>query len=412
VPNLRLPARNLWVPGKLKPGLQPASPVHRRPKPRAALSTALTLGLTASFAAALAPAQQEAPPTQQSPAPIVRPRPRPATPTSQNAPADAAPLVPHPPRPHPVNPQTLSGVPAPTVQPTTTIRPRPAQTTPATAGTAPTATPKVPVATPNPATITATTSSAPAQPAEHTATAPKLSPVLNRNIIVLDPAHGGTDSGSRIGDNLLEKDVTLSLAFRLRSLLTARGFTVVLTRDSDAATYQATPSSAPAPLTLDDRAGIANRNRPAACLLLHATGRGSGLHLYTSELEPAPGEAATLPWLTAQAAWVPASQQLERSVASALGRSHVSLVSSTASIRPVDSLTCSALVLELAPQNNDPRSVNDAAYQESIAQAIAGALVFWQNQVQPPPRLSAVTPGTHTAHHHGIPGATPKEPQP
>ncbi len=107
---------------------------------------------------------------------------------------------------------------------------------------------------------------------------------------MLDPAHGGTDSGARIGDTTLEKNVTLALAFRLRSLLTARGFTVVLTRDSDTATEPNSPSN---PLTLDDRAGIANHARGAACLLLHATGRGTGVHLYTSELEPIPSEAGT-----------------------------------------------------------------------------------------------------------------------
>lgn len=214
---------------------------------------------------------------------------------------------------------------------------------------------------------------------------------------MLDPAHGAQDSGSRIGDKILEKDVTLAFAFRLRSLLAARGFTVALTRDSDAATEPNSPST---PLTLNDRAGIANKNRAAACLLIHATGRGNGVHLYTSELDPAPGETSLLPWLTAQAAWVPASQQLEHSISTALGRSHISLVSSTASVRPVDSLTCPALVVELAPENDNVSSVLDAGYQDRVAGAIAGALVFWQNQVQAPGKLTYTTASPHTTQHH------------
>jgi N-acetylmuramoyl-L-alanine amidase len=47
---------------------------------------------------------------------------------------------------------------------------------------------------------------------------------INRRVIVLDPAHGGIDSGSQISDTTVEKDVTLALAFRLRSMLTVRGF--------------------------------------------------------------------------------------------------------------------------------------------------------------------------------------------
>ncbi len=44
-----------------------------------------------------------------------------------------------------------------------------------------------------------------------------------RNVIVLDAAHGGDDSGAHL-ENASEKDVTLALSVRLRSLLAARGF--------------------------------------------------------------------------------------------------------------------------------------------------------------------------------------------
>jgi N-acetylmuramoyl-L-alanine amidase len=216
---------------------------------------------------------------------------------------------------------------------------------------------------------------------------------LNRLTIVLDPAHGGIDGGSRIGDNLREKDVTLAFAFKLRSLLTARGFAVVLTRDADTPTQ---PGANGGPLTLDDRAGIANHAHPAACLLLHATGSGTGVHLYNSELDPTDGVPQTIPWLLAQAAWVPQSRQLSRQIATALTRSGVPLISSNASVRPVDSLTCPALVVELAPQSDDPESINFADYQQQVAQAIAGALLVWRDQVQPPIRLAPITPGSAT----------------
>jgi N-acetylmuramoyl-L-alanine amidase len=200
--------------------------------------------------------------------------------------------------------------------------------------------------------------------------------------ILLDPAHGGIDSGSRIGDNILEKDITLALAFKLRSLLAARGFTVVLTRDADATP----PNAAGQPLTLDDRAGLANHIHPSACILLHATGAGTGVHLYTSELDPTDTVPAITPWLLAQSPWVPQSRLLAKSFATALTKTGVPLVTSAASVRPVDSLTCPALVLELAPQSDDPDTIRYADYQQQVAQAIAGALVFWPNQLQPPTR--------------------------
>jgi N-acetylmuramoyl-L-alanine amidase len=224
---------------------------------------------------------------------------------------------------------------------------------------------------------------APATPATAPATVP-----VNRMTIVVDPGHSGIDSGSRIGDNVLEKNVTLALAFKLRSLLTARGFNVVLTRDADATP----PNAAGQPFTLDDRAGLANHTHAAACLLLHATGSGTGVHLYASELDPVPAETQPVPWLLAQAPWVAQSAALEQSLANALTRASVPLVVSKASVRPLDSLTCPALVVELAPQTDEAESVNFADYQQRVAQAISGALVFWPNQLQPPLKSTPAPP--------------------
>ncbi len=242
------------------------------------------------------------------------------------------------------------------------------------------------------------TSKAKPRPTPPAVPAPPPTGPLNRLVVVLDPAHGGVDSGSRIGDSVLEKDVTLALADKLRSLLSARGFTVVMTRD-DAAAVAPSPAAAPltAPLTLDDRAGLANHARAVACLSLHATGAGEGVHLYSSELAAAPAESNPLPWLTAQAAWIPQSRRLERRIGDALTRAGIPLVLSSASVRPVDSLTCPALVVEVAPQGDEPKSIDDSNYQQRIAQAIAGALVFWRDQAQPPARLAAASPASSSA---------------
>lgn len=207
--------------------------------------------------------------------------------------------------------------------------------------------------------------------------------------VVIDPGHGGSDNGSRISETIVEKNVTLALALRLRSLLTARGFSVVLTREDDKA---ANPTPPFAPLSLDDRAGIANHERPSVCLLLHATGAGTGVHLYTSELAPTAGELPARPWLSLQAPWVTDSQALASRIADALNRSRVPLVNGSASVRPLDSLACPALVLELAPRTNDADTINDDSYQQTVAQATANALILWRDHVQPPPRLAPLAP--------------------
>ncbi len=229
------------------------------------------------------------------------------------------------------------------------------------------------------------------QPDQAGATLPGI---MNLKTIVLDASHGGADGGARLGDSLLEKSVTLALALKLQTLLAARGFNVVMTRTTDNAEKPIPdkPTSPATPLSLDDRAGIANRARASACLLLHAAASGRGVHLYSSELDGVPTEAAVLPWLTAQSAWVVESVHLQRQLAESLRRSGVPRISGRASARPVDSLTCPAVVVELAPETADIASISGDDYQQRVAQAIAAALELWPTQTHPPARSAPAPP--------------------
>ena len=52
-------------------------------------------------------------------------------------------------------------------------------------------------------------------------------------VIVLDPGHGGIDGGTGDPRGLLEKNINLKIALKLRTLLERMGYTVVMTRDTD-----------------------------------------------------------------------------------------------------------------------------------------------------------------------------------
>ncbi|HEY2034276.1 MAG TPA: N-acetylmuramoyl-L-alanine amidase [Rhizomicrobium sp.] len=54
-----------------------------------------------------------------------------------------------------------------------------------------------------------------------------------RKVVVIDPGHGGIDSGTVGIDGTMEKDVVLDEAKRLAAALKKRGYTVHLTRDTD-----------------------------------------------------------------------------------------------------------------------------------------------------------------------------------
>ncbi len=69
------------------------------------------------------------------------------------------------------------------------------------------------------------------------------------DVIIIDPGHGGEDSGAVGKGGLVEKEVTLDIAKRLRELLKKeKGLRVILTRETDVL------------VPLEERTQIANRN--------------------------------------------------------------------------------------------------------------------------------------------------------
>ncbi|MBB5342951.1 N-acetylmuramoyl-L-alanine amidase family protein [Tunturibacter empetritectus] len=203
---------------------------------------------------------------------------------------------------------------------------------------------------------------------------------IPRTTIFLDPAHGGSDSGARLSDSLPEKSLTLAFATRLRALLSTSGFSVVATRDTD-------PS---VPFSTDQRAEIANHSHPTACIVVHATASGNGVHIITSDVPPPNDDTDTrppIPWDTAQSASIPQSLALANALGLALLHSHLPVLLTRASLRPLDNLTCPAVAIEIAPltpADSDSTPVSDANYQQQIAQAIATGLTSWRrNQLLP-----------------------------
>lgn len=194
--------------------------------------------------------------------------------------------------------------------------------------------------------------------------------VQARYVVVLDAAHGGTDTGARLQPNVLEKDITLALATRLRAMMRARGVAVVTTRDADVN------------IAGLNRAELANHAQAAACLVIHATATGSGVHLFTSSLR-ASAEERFLPWQTAQAAYVTQSMKLESEIDSAMAHAQVPVTLGRASVQPMDSLACPAVAVEVAPlvggHVTAGRPVTDPAYQTSIVGALAAALEQWRS---------------------------------
>jgi N-acetylmuramoyl-L-alanine amidase len=97
-----------------------------------------------------------------------------------------------------------------------------------------------------------------ATPAPKSMVQPAAAVQSARRLIVIDPGHGGKDSGALAKDGAMEKDFNLAAALTLRSALEKRGFEVVLTRETDEF------------LPLADRVKIARDRKADLFLSLHS----------------------------------------------------------------------------------------------------------------------------------------------
>jgi N-acetylmuramoyl-L-alanine amidase len=208
-------------------------------------------------------------------------------------------------------------------------------------------------------------------PAAPPAATPPAAPAVRaapRFVVVIDAAHGGADSGARLSDHALEKDLVLTLSVRLRSMLGAHGIYVITTRESDAA------------IPAVNRAEAANHAGAAACITLHATTSGSGVHLFTSSLTQIP-MTRFLPWETAQGAYAEQSLRLSSEIDTAMTHAEIPVTLGRTALQPLDSFTCPAVVAELSPLHSTATvtQLSDPAYQDRIVGAMAAAVEQWQH---------------------------------
>ena len=191
------------------------------------------------------------------------------------------------------------------------------------------------------------------------------------SVIVLDPAHGGTDPGARGGAGLRESEVVVTLASDLKTALEKQGFQVVLTRQAND-----NPS-------FDDRSALANAQRGAAFITLHvgSTGLLGTVRVYTCPDAPdtvaVPG--GFLPWDRAQANFLPLSRKLADLAQSELARQFKGSPNAalTAAVRQLRTIAAPAIAVELSSVSVEDRGPLDNMLP-GVADAVARAVVAFK----------------------------------
>ena len=206
------------------------------------------------------------------------------------------------------------------------------------------------------------------------ATAPKL------DVVVLDPAHGGSDSGARGPAGTIESEVVLDFARAIRVGLEAQGFRAVLTREGNQG-----PS-------FDERSALINGLSDAVFVSLHVASTGppgTARVYYYSALpspssptlaQPGPGRpplttrpSGLIEWGRAQEHYVELSRRLADLVQIQLAQQFRGSpeIPAAAAIRQLRTVAAPAIAIEISSITSDPPQL--ARMGQPIGEALARA---------------------------------------
>ena len=182
------------------------------------------------------------------------------------------------------------------------------------------------------------------------------------SVVVLDPAHGGTDPGARGTGGVRESDLVLEFSDPVRRALEAQGLRVRQTRQGND-----DPS-------LDDRSAMANAQRGTVFVTLHvsSTGLPGTVRVYTmTDFPPMTDAAGMLAWDRAQAPFLDLSRKLGDLVQGQLSQRFKGSPSTaqTAAVRQLRTTAAPAIAVEASSV-----TVDDRAALERMAPGVADAI--------------------------------------
>lgn len=167
-------------------------------------------------------------------------------------------------------------------------------------------------------------------------------------VVTVDPGHGGIDPGCG-EEGALEKNIVLPIAMKLKDMLEEAGVTVVMTRQTDET------------VSLDDRAVIANNAGSDLFVSIHCNsyeGEARGMDCYYHKAQPA--------------------QELAQSIldqAAALGITTRQVQKNNYQVLWDTDMTAVLVETGFLTDPEECALLCDAEYQQTVAQAIATAVI-------------------------------------
>ena len=192
-------------------------------------------------------------------------------------------------------------------------------------------------------------------------------------VIVIDAGHGGEDGGAS-ANGLLEKDINLSIALKLRDMLTISGYKVVMTRDSDVSVYDSTADTTREKKVSDlkNRAEMINSSKNNILVSIHQNkfeqSQYFGTQMFYSKNDP---KSAVL------------AEELRKSVTGMLQPDNKrELKQADSNIYILDKAQVPAVIVECGFLSNEEeaKKLADSDYQQKMAFSIYSGIIGYMNK--------------------------------
>jgi N-acetylmuramoyl-L-alanine amidase len=207
-------------------------------------------------------------------------------------------------------------------------------------------------------------------------------------VVVLDPGHGGQDSGTMVS-GILEKDLTLDVAQRVDRLLQSQGLATVMTRVGDS--Y----------VSLADRVSLTNRVADCIFVSIHFNEASkpisSGIETYYADHQMGPPIISWLPFLQRVTADGPnlESQSLAGFVQAALIDRTKAMNRGTKAeqFAVIKNVLRPAVLVEggFLSNKEDTVRLSSAEYREQIANGISDGIIRYRELLKQRPGTLAVS---------------------
>jgi len=205
-------------------------------------------------------------------------------------------------------------------------------------------------------------------------------------VVVLDPAHGGSDSGARGPAGTIESEVVLDFGRAIRVALEARGFRAVLSREGNQG-----PS-------FDERSALINGLSDAVFVSLHVSSTGPAgtarAYFYSILSTPPPPQAkpgqprqqsggprasGLIEWDRAQQPYLDLSRRLAELVQIQLAQQFQGSpeIPVAAAVRQLRTVAAPAIAIEVSSITSDPSRLNQMG--QPLGEALARATAAFQH---------------------------------